>query len=391
MLYESESVRVWASDLDPGALLQAQRTARSPVVTLPVALMPDAHIGRGATVGSVVPTEGAIIPACVGVDLGCGVIGAKTSLTASDLPEDLQPMIPQLIKAVPAGVGKGFDANDRPLRSVHAANAWLNHNKPFTELDKRQQEKAWAQFGSLGSGNHFLEFSLDDSDNVWAVIHSGSRGIGNELATNHIRAAVEQTKKTGYGVEDPDLSWLSEDTPEFEHYLGDLYWSQNYALANREAMMTEALSVLFAFVGKGLEQERINCHHNYVSREVHVNREVWLTRKGAISAKAGEWGIIPGSMADGCFVVRGLGNPLSYNTSSHGAGRRLARNAAKRELTAESLTERMAGKAWLRDDAQSLVDEHPDAYKDLKQVMDDQIDLTQPVTFLHAVLNFKGV
>lgn len=391
MLFEDQNVRVWASDLDPNALLQAQRTARSPVVTLPVALMPDAHVGAGSTVGSVVATEGAIIPACVGVDLGCGVIGAKTSLTAGDLPDDLQPMIPQLVKAVPAGVGKGFDANQRPLRSVHAANTWLEANKPFTVLDKQQKEKAWAQFGSLGSGNHFLEISLDDSDNVWAVIHSGSRGIGNELATNHIRAAIAQTKTTGYGVEDPSLSWLSEGTPEFDHYKGDLYWAQNYALANRESMMTEALAVLFAFVGKGLEQERINCHHNYVARETYEGREVWLTRKGAISAKTDEWGIIPGSMADGCFVVRGLGNELSYCTSSHGAGRRLARNQAKRELTAESLTERMAGKAWLRDDAQSLVDEHPDAYKDLKTVMNDQIDLTSPVTFLSAVLNFKGV
>lgn len=390
MLYEDQNVRVWASDLDPAALLQAQRTARSPVVTLPVALMPDAHVGRGATVGSVVPTERAIIPACVGVDLGCGVIGAKTDLKAHHLPDDLQPMIPQLLKAVPAGVGKGH-TEERPLRAVHAANAWLNNNVPFTQLDKRQKEKAWSQFGSLGSGNHFLEVSLDDSNNVWVVIHSGSRGIGNELATNHIKAAVEQTKKSGYGVEDPDLSWLADGTPESEHYLGDLFWAQDYALANREAMMTEALSVLFGFIGHGREQERINCHHNYVMREVHEGKRVWLTRKGAISAKAGEWGIIPGSMADGCFVVRGLGNPLSYNTSSHGAGRRLARNAAKRELTAESLTERMAGKAWLRDDAQSLVDEHPDAYKSLKTVMDDQADLTQPVTFLNSVLNFKGV
>lgn len=391
MLYEDQNVRVWASDLDPKALLQAQQTARTPVVTLPVALMPDAHVGLGATVGSVVPTEKAIIPSCVGVDLGCGVIGAKTDLTALDLPDSMDGMVELLRKAVPAGVGKGHDPNDRPLRSTHAANAWLNNNKPFTKLDDKMKTTAWSQFGTLGSGNHFVEISLDDDDRVWAVLHSGSRGIGNQLARFHIEKSIEQTRASGWGVEVKDLSWLAEGTPEFDHYRGDLFWAQNYALANRESMMTETLASLFQFVGRGREIERINCHHNYVAQETHFGKEVWLTRKGAISAKAGELGIIPGSMGNGCYVTRGVGNELSYNTSSHGAGRRLARNQAKRELSIESLMEAMEGRSWLASDAESLLDEHPEAYKDLEQVMADQADLTRPVTFLRAIVNFKGV
>jgi len=391
MLYEDQNVRVWASDLDPKALLQAQMTARVPVVTLPVGLMPDAHVGLGATVGSVVPTEGAIMPSCVGVDIGCGVIGAKTNLTAFDLPDDLTPMLPKLKVVVPAGVGKGHDPNTRPLDIVHKVNAWLEAHHPRTELDERQQHTAWSQMGSLGSGNHFLEFSLDDEDNVWAVIHSGSRGIGNQLARLHIAKAKEQTKKGGYGLENDDLAWLVEGTPEFEHYREDLFWAQNYALANREIMMDGALKVLFDFVGKGQEQDRINCHHNYVAEETHYGKDVYVTRKGAISAQKGELGIIPGSMANGCYVTRGKGEALAYNTSSHGAGRRLSRGQAKRELDVESLNTAMKGRAWLADDAESLLDEHPEAYKDLEQVMADQADLTEPVTFLRAVLNFKGV
>jgi tRNA-splicing ligase RtcB len=232
---------------------------------------------------------------------------------------------------------------------------------------------------------------VDDEDHVWVVIHSGSRGIGNQLARIHINAAKEQTRKRGYGLEDEDLAWLEEGTPEFDHYQADLFWAQRYALANREIMMDGALGVLFSHVGKGQEVERINCHHNYVSKEVHDGEEVWVTRKGAISAKEGELGIIAGSMANGCYVTRGVGNPLSFNTSSHGAGRRLSRGQAKRELDVESLNKAMEGRAWLKDDAESLLDEHPEAYKDLNQVMEDQADLTQPVTFLEAVLNFKGV
>lgn len=391
MLYEDQNVRVWASDLDPQALMQAQMTARVPIVAFPVGLMPDAHVGMGATVGSVVVTEGAIMPSCVGVDIGCGVIGVRTSLTEGDLPSDLSPMLPSLKIAVPAGVGKGHDPSLRPLSITHKVDSWLRGTRPRTELDDRQRTTAWSQMGSLGSGNHFLEVSIADDRAVWVVIHSGSRGIGNQLARFHIDKAKEQTKKRGYGLEDPDLAWLEEGTLEFKHYQEDLFWAQDYALANREFMMEGALTTLFNFVNKGWEVDRINCHHNYVAREEHGGKMTWVTRKGAISARKDELGIVPGSMADGCYVTSGLGNELSYNTSSHGAGRRLSRGQAKRELTVESLNEAMQGRTWLADDALSLLDEHPDAYKNLDQVMADQADLTEPVTFLRAVLNFKGV
>lgn len=390
MQYEDQNVRVWASDLDPNALLQAQRTARLRIVTAPLALMPDAHVGMGATVGSVVPTEGAIIPSCVGVDIGCGMAAIKTDLKSSDLPDDLKPLVGIIAKAIPAGVGKGHDPNDRPLKSTHAADKWLRANTPQTVLDNSQKERAWGQFGTLGSGNHFVEVSLDEDDTVWVVLHSGSRGIGNILARGHIATAKKVAKRMEIGLEDPDLAYLLEGTPEFTHYVRDLLWAQAYARENRESMLAEAKRVFFKFVGKGREVERVNCHHNYTAQERHDGRDLWITRKGAISARKGELGIIPGSMGTDTFIVRGLGEPTSYMSSSHGAGRRLSRTQAKKQLSVESLEEAMAGKAWLDGSAKNLVDEHPDSYKDIHGVMRDQADLTETVARLDAVLNYKG-
>lgn len=390
MQYEDQNVRVWASDLDTQALLQAQRTARLRIVTAPLALMPDAHVGMGATVGSVVPTEGAIIPACVGVDIGCGMAAIKTDLKSEDLPDDLRPLVGIIGDAIPAGVGKGHDPNQRPLASVHAADKWLRTNTPQTNLDAGQKERAWGQFGTLGSGNHFVEVSLDDDDTVWVVLHSGSRGIGNILAHGHIATAKKVARRMELGLEDPDLAYLLEGTPEFEHYVNDLLWAQAYAKANRESMLAEAKRVFFRFVGKGREVERVNCHHNYTAQETHEGRDLWITRKGAISAREGELGIIPGSMGTDTFIVRGLGNEASYMSSSHGAGRRMSRTQAKKQLSVESLEEAMKGKAWLDDKGSSLVDEHPDSYKDIHGVMRDQADLTEAVARLRAIVNFKG-
>lgn len=393
MLYERNNVRVWASELDPAAFLQAERMARVPIVAAPIGIMPDGHLGLGAVVGSVVVTKGGIMPSCVGVDLGCGVIAAKTSLDSSDLPENLSSILPELAIAVPAGVGKGHDPNNRPAKAIRFIDSWLSEHQPQTELDQSQKAVAWSQLGTLGSGNHFLEVCVDDSENVWVTVHSGSRGIGNQLARLHIEKAKEQTRAAGVTLEDPDLAWLQEGTPEFEHYKNDFLWAQDYALANRELMIQGALDVLFEFVGKGQEIERIQCHHNYIAEEVvdELGTTAWVTRKGAISAKTGQLGIVPGSMADGSYVTRGLGNPLSFNTSSHGAGRRLSRGVAKRTLSVETLRNRMSGVAWLESDAEALLDEHPEAYKDLGSVMADQADLTEPVTFLRAALNYKGL
>jgi tRNA-splicing ligase RtcB len=378
----NDKLKVWAEDLDPATLAQAERTSRLPIVTGHVALMPDAHLGLGATIGSVVPTEGAIIPACVGVDIGCGMIAVQTDLVASDLPDNLTPLLHQIGQAIPAGVGQGH--KDRP------ADTWLDENRPRTELDARLENKAYTQMGTLGSGNHFVEISLDEEERVWLVIHSGSRGIGNLLAQSHITKAKAVAKRLQLGLEDPALAYLLEDTPEFDHYIADLRFAQAYARHNRDTMMNAMLAVFLRFVGKGREQDRVNCHHNYTALEEHHGRELWITRKGAISARRGERGVLPGSMGTDSYIVSGLGNPESYHSSAHGAGRRMSRTQAKKRLTTESLRDAMKGRTWLSNKAKALVDEHPDAYKDVREVIRLSADLVTVEHRLQAILNYKG-
>jgi tRNA-splicing ligase RtcB len=245
---------------------------------------------------------------------------------------------------------------------------------------------ALAQLGTLGSGNHFVEVCLDERDVVWVLLHSGSRGVGNQLAGRHIKIAKAQEQ----GLEDKDLSYFLDTQPEFHTYISDMLWAQEYALENRELMITAALWDLFAIVGHGRERRRINCHHNYAIKERHDGRMVWITRKGAIRARKGDKGLIPGSMATGSFVVEGLGNPASYNSASHGAGRQMSRGQAKRTLTPESLDAAMGERAW-NQNAKGLLDEHPAAYKDIGQVMSDQADLVRIVHSLHQILNYKGL
>ena len=246
------------------------------------------------------------------------------------------------------------------------------------------------QMGTLGSGNHFVEISLDEQDRVWAVLHSGSRGIGNLLAQSHISEAKAVAERMHLRLEDPDLSYLLEGTPEFDHYLADLLFAQAYARTNRETMLDALLNALFSFVGRGREVERINCHHNYTAQERHFGKILWITRKGAISAKAGEAGIIPGSMGTDTYLVVGKGNPDSYTSSAHGAGRRMSRTKARKTLTASSLTRAMEGRTWLGGKASRLVDEHPDAYKDIEEVMRLSADLVEVRHRLRAILNYKG-
>ena len=377
-----DNLKVWANDLDPQTLAQAERTANLPIVAGHVAIMPDAHLGLGATIGSVVPTDGAVIPACVGVDIGCGMAAVRTDLTASDLPDDLRPLLSQIGKVIPAGVGQGHE--HRP------ADAWLDGHRPRTPLDPKLESKAYKQMGTLGSGNHFAEVSLDDDNHVWLVIHSGSRGIGNLLAQSHITEAKSVARRLDIGLEDPNLAYLLEGTPEFDHYIADLRFAQAYALKNRETMMNAMLRVFFRFVGKGRELSRVNCHHNYTEREVHQGRELWITRKGAISATAGEMGVLPGSMGTDSYIVEGLGNPESYNSSAHGAGRAMSRTKARKTLSTESLRDAMKGRTWLANRAKALVDEHPDAYKDVREVIRLSADLVKVRHRLQAVLNYKG-
>jgi RNA-splicing ligase RtcB len=380
----NERLYNWATDIEQGTIDQALKTARLPIVSGHVALMPDAHVGFGSTVGSVIPTTDAIIPAAVGVDIGCGMIAVHTSLTAAQLPDSLDNYQPLVAKAVPAGLGKWH------AEATDAARVWFAANPPRETLPDSLRNRALNQFGTLGSGNHFFEVCLDENDDVFLVLHSGSRGVGNQLATMHIDVAKDLADQLVERLEDPDLAYLLEGTPEFAAYIGDLLWSQAYAAANRDQMMNAALAAFLAWVGTGAERSRVNCHHNYTARETHNGVETWITRKGAIRAGTGDLGVIPGSMGTASYIVAGLGKPESYESCSHGAGRRLSRGQARRFLTPASLTEAMGDRSWQDRNADDLVDEHPAAYKDIDQVMADQADLVKVVHTLRQVLNYKG-
>lgn len=374
----------WGSDIEPGTIAQARKTSRLPILAGHVALMPDAHVGIGATVGSVVATDGAVIPSAVGVDIGCGMIAAELDVTAAQLPDDLGPLLGRVEAAIPAGVGRGHD------RESSGARRWLASARPATELSAKQVGTALKQFGTLGSGNHFFEVCLDERDRVWVVLHSGSRGIGNQLAQLHIAKARTLAKALELRLEDPDLAWFVEGTDEFRHYVADMLWAQDYARANRDQMMDNALREVFGWLGRGVETRRVNCHHNFCQQETHADRSVWVTRKGAIKADVGDFGVIPGSMGTRSYIVKGRGNPQSWNSCSHGAGRRHSRGAAKRLFTEADLAAQMAGKTWQADRAGALIDEIPAAYKDIDQVMADQADLVEIQHTLHQVLNYKG-
>jgi tRNA-splicing ligase RtcB len=374
----------WASDVETNTLEQAAMASRMPFVEGHIALMPDAHLGLGATVGSVIPTHGAIIPAAVGVDIGCGMAAVQTYWTADQLPDDLQPLHDRISKVVPAGVGQGHE-DFKTAKAIHQIG------EPKTRLNPKQANTVLRQMGTLGSGNHFVEVCLDGDDAVWVVLHSGSRGIGNQLARHHIEKAKGLMKQMFIELEDPDLAYFVQNTPEFDDYWADLQWAQMYALSNRKTMLENILKEFVTFMngvwpGKKME---VNCHHNYTALENHMGRNLYITRKGAISAREGQAGIIPGSMGTNSFIVKGLGNPASYTSAPHGAGRRMSRNQAKKELSTESLEEIMAGKAW-NQNSQGLLDEHPGSYKDVFQVMEDSADLVEVTHELTQILNYKG-
>lgn len=387
------NVLSWASDLEDDTLAQAARTSRLPFVSGYVALMPDAHWGLGSTVGSVIPTQGAIIPAAIGVDIGCGMIACNTGYTSHSLPDNLGPLMGLIRTRIPAGVGKGRNkTKDLPGEGRIPLPGSLRDAPAFLYMDQAFRAIAQNQLGSLGSGNHFVEVCLDEEDAVWLVLHSGSRGVGNKLASHHIQIAKGLMKDWFIQLEDPDLAYLVQGTAQFDAYIADMLWSQEYALANRETMMDEALRSLQEAVGgePPAVVERINCHHNFTQQEHHNGKNVWLTRKGAISARDGQRGVIPGSMGTSSYIVKGLGSWKSYQSCSHGAGRRMSRGRARKELTVESLREKMQGKVWDDYQANSLLDEHPDAYKDITTVMEDQKDLVEITHTLHQILNYKG-
>jgi tRNA-splicing ligase RtcB len=374
----------WASDVEPDTIRQAEKTARLPIVAGHVALMPDAHVGLGATVGSVIPTRGAVIPAAVGVDIGCGMIAAELDVTEDKLPDSLDPLLGRIERTIPAGVGRGHD------RVAQAASRWMAAHEPATDLAEAQARRAAEQFGTLGSGNHFVELCVDERGRVWVVLHSGSRGIGNQLAQAHIATARRLAQDLELRLEDRDLAYFLEGTPEFDAYIGDMLWAQDYARANRDQMMDSAMRELFAFLGFGRETRRINCHHNFTQREVHDGAELWITRKGAIKAGPDDLGVIPGSMGTRSYIVQGRGSAASWMSCAHGAGRRHSRTRARKLYNADDLARAMEGKVWLASRAKALVDEIPAAYKDIDQVMADQTDLVTVLHTLRQVLNYKG-
>jgi tRNA-splicing ligase RtcB len=382
----NEQLLNWASILDDAAREQAVLASAMPFIYPHIALMPDAHLGKGATVGSVLPTVGAIMPAAVGVDIGCGMMAVRTQYLGSELTGDRQRLHTAIASAIPLSAGK----YNTSLRAEHT-RLRVAELAAMPGVEQAEQVAAnWRlQLGSLGSGNHFIEVSLDETDRVWLFLHSGSRGVGNKLASKHIRIAQQQCRRRGVDLPHPDLAYLVEDEPEFDAYLQALRWAQQFALLNRAEMMDRLVAAFERWHAGAIEpSEVVNCHHNYTEPEEHFGKQVWLSRKGAISARAGEPGLIPGSMGAASYVVSGRGNRLSLCSSPHGAGRNHSRAAARRLFTRADLDRRMSGIAWGRSDA--FLDEHPDAYKDIDQVMADAAELVEIRHTLRQIVNVKG-
>lgn len=378
----------WASLIDEKTVDQARTSASMPFIYPHLALMPDAHLGLGATVGSVIPTLGAIMPAAVGVDIGCGMIAVKTQFTRPDLDgRDLAELREQIERSIPLSAGRD---NRKIVATAEPRVAELEALAEAARFNPATYAKHWRnQLGSLGSGNHFIEVSVDESDTVWMFLHSGSRGVGNRIAQHHIKVAQRLAKQWWIDLPNPDLAYLVEGSPEFAAYIRELRWAQRFALLNREEMMDRVANQLGRFLGVAVEeQERINCHHNFTESEMHFGKRVWVSRKGAIMADQGRPGLIPGSMGTASYVVEGKGNPVALNSSPHGAGREYSRSAARKTFTHEQLREAMVGIEYRDTDA--FLDEIPAAYKPIDRVMADAADLVSVRHTLRQLVNVKG-
>ncbi|MBK1680700.1 RtcB family protein [Rhodocyclus tenuis] len=385
-------VKIWTDEVDEKSIQQLTNIASLPFIHHHVAAMPDVHLGIGATIGSVIATHKAIIPAAVGVDIGCGMVACRLSVTANDLDEKaLQNVFGQISRDVP--VGRGMHNNRR---------AFEDAAQPFAAGLKRVLEKhpalekticgtsKWVkQLGTLGGGNHFIEVCLDESGCLWVMLHSGSRGIGNALAEYFIELARQDMQRWMIQLPDCDLAYFPEGSEHFADYVEAVHWAQEYARQNRQCMLDLVLAALKRhlppFVVTG---EVVNCHHNYVAQETHYGADVWVTRKGAIRARAGELGIIPGSMGARSYIVRGLGNAESFNSSAHGAGRRMSRTAAGKQFTESDLARQTDGVICRKD--KGVIDEIPGAYKDIDTVMENQKDLTETLHTLKQLVCVKG-
>jgi tRNA-splicing ligase RtcB len=385
----ADHVISWASILEKKTREQAVIASGMPFIYPHIALMPDAHLGKGATVGSVIPTLGAIMPAAVGVDIGCGMIAVRTQWTEDDVRAagPLRRLREDIESRVPVSAGQ---YNTALTASAERRVKELEEKAERAGFDPDTYAANWRlQLGTLGSGNHFLELSIDEEGAAWMFLHSGSRGVGNRIAQHHIKVAQAAMKKWWITLPDPDLAYLVEGTPEFWTYIRELRWAQDFAAANREEMMDRALAALEQHMGQSVvEQDRVNCHHNFTEQERHFGKEVWVSRKGAIKADVGDAGLIPGSMGTASYVVVGKGNRLSLNSSPHGAGRNYSRAAARRTFSHEQLREAMVGIEYRDTDA--FIDEIPAAYKDIDQVMADAADLVEIRHTLRQIVNVKG-
>lgn len=395
----------WASILDEQTREQAELTASMPFVHPHLALMPDAHLGKGATVGSVIATDRAIIPAAVGVDIGCGMVAVRTQWTEDELRSagNLADLRVGIENAIPLSAGKYnktiTESAQERIGLLRKYEAKLLSDYNFQHGDGSGYLHAlgmdsyvgnWVyQLGTLGSGNHFIEITVDEEKRVWAFLHSGSRGIGNKIAQHHIKVAQDLMEKYWIDLPDKDLAYLVEGTPEFDHYIAELQWAQHFALLNREEMMDRTLYELSVFMGEGAARfESVNCHHNFTQQEYHFGKDLWVSRKGAIAAPLGAFGLIPGSMGTASYVVEGLGNAMSFDSAPHGAGRNFSRSKARKTFTHEQLREAMEGIEY-RDTAE-FIDEIPQAYKPIDQVMEDASDLVKIRHEFHQVVNVKG-
>lgn len=385
-------VKIWTDDVDDRSMEQLGNIAKLPFIHHHIAAMPDVHLGLGATIGSVIATHKAIIPAAVGVDIGCGMVAARLSITANDLDEkSLKKVFDQISLDVP--VGRAQHADNRVL--VDAVQPFEPGLKRLTDrhpelLKSFGKFSKWMnQMGSLGGGNHFIEVCLDEADQVWVMLHSGSRGIGNAIADHFIKLARKDMERWMINLPDRDLAYFPEGTEHFDDYVDAVHWAQEYAMQNRQCMLDLVLSALARHLPAfEVTTEAVNCHHNYVAHEHHYGANVWVTRKGAIRAREGDLGIVPGSMGAKSYIVRGKGNPESFNSSAHGAGRKMSRTAAEKAFTETDLANQTVGVICRKD--KGVIDEIPGAYKDIDQVMANQNDLTEILHTLKQVVCVKG-
>lgn len=393
---QSGLIKAWIKGVpvEDAAVQQLRNVAGLPFIHSHIAAMPDVHFGRGATVGSVIPTKGAIIPAAVGVDLGCGMMAIRTSLEARHLPDSLKATRDAIEKAIPVGNGKVGDHRNKPAlvdTRLRASGLMDRLDVIKAKHKKIGTHKVDGQLGTLGGGNHFIELCLDEADRVWVMLHSGSRGTGNMIGTYFIELARNALARRvlDYHVPDKDLAFFLEGEPLFDDYVEAVSWAQDYARENREVMMERVLGALRTTLGRfKTEKAAVNCHHNYVEQEHHFGAKVWVTRKGAVSAREGELGIIPGSMGAKSFIVRGKGSADSFCSCSHGAGRTMSRSEAKRRFTLADHRDATQG-VECRKDA-GVIDETPKAYKDIDAVMAAQSDLVEVVHTLKQVVCVKG-